>query len=141
MTRIFFYHGAQERIAEAVRLIGKAAMQKKALFVYAPDEAVASTFDRQLWSNPSIGFIPHVRSSSPLADETLVVIGKNPEDSSQNERLFNLSNEVPPAFSRFTNLIEIIDSNEANRSSGRERLRFYRDKGYEIRFFDLAGKS
>ena len=141
LTKVFFYHNAVERLATAAALISKAALQKKSMLVYAPDESVASMLDRLLWTHPPIGFVPHVRAPSPLAAETPVVIADNPETSPQNERLFNLSAEVPPGFSRFTSLIELIDQEEATRRAGRERARFYKDRGYELQFIDLAEKD
>ena len=108
MTQIFFYHNADDRLSAAAALIGKAARQKKPLLVYAPDREIASAIDRQLWTQAPTGFIPHVWSDSPLAAETPVIITGDAESATQNERLFNLSMEVPPGFSRFTSLIEIV---------------------------------
>ena len=67
----------QDRIAAVVALIGKAFLQRKALLVYAPDAEVAGMLDRQLWTHPPTGFIPHVRGDSPLAAETPVLITTN----------------------------------------------------------------
>ncbi len=140
MTQIFFYHNAADRLAAAVALIGKAAQQKKALIVYAPDDEIAHAIDRQLWTQGPTGFIPHVRSTSPLARETPVVIAGELDDAAQNERLFNLSAQIPPGFSRFTSVIEVVGRQEEERQAGRERVRFYKDRGYEIKFIDLAEK-
>jgi DNA polymerase-3 subunit chi len=145
LTQIFFYHNAAERIAAAAALIGKAYSQKKTLLVYAPDAEVAGLLDRHLWMHPPSGFIPHVRSDSPLAAETPVLIADNLDADdlhsfSQNERLFNLSAEIPPGFARFTSVIEVVGQQEAERLAGRERVRFYKDRGYEIKYFDLSEK-
>ena len=140
MTQIFFYHNAGDRLAAAAALIGKAALQKKSLLVYAPDSEVADGLDRQLWTMQPTGFVPHVRASSPLAAETPVVIADNLETLTQDERLFNLSAEVPPGFSRFASLIEVIGLEAEERQAGRERVKFYKDRGYEIKFIDLAEK-
>ncbi len=138
MTQIFFYHNASDRLAAAAALIGKAAMQKKPLLVYAPDGEIASTLDRQLWTQQPTGFVPHVRSNSPLAIETPVVIADTLDLPTQTERLFNLSAEIPPGFSRFNSVIEVIGQEDAERQAGRERVKFYKDRGYAIKFFDLA---
>ena len=140
MTQIFFYHNVADRIAAMATLIGKAFAQKKALLVFAPDGEIASTLDRYLWMHPPTGFIPHVRANSPLAAETPIVITDNVESSPQNERLFNLSAEIPSGFSRFTSVIEVVGRNEDERLAGRERAKFYKDRGYEIKFIDLAEK-
>lgn len=140
MTQIFFYHNAAERIAAAAALIGKAYMQKKSLLVYAPDAEVADLLDRHLWMHPPGGFVPHVRSDSPLAAETPVLIADNLDALPHNERLFNLSAEIPPGFARFTSVIEVVGQQEAERLAGRDRVRFYKDRGYVIKFIDLAEK-
>lgn len=142
-TRVFFYHNAVDRIAASVALIAKAFAQKKAILVYAPEAEVASALDRQLWMQPPIAFIPHVRSDSPLAAETPVLIADQLESPAQHERLerlLNLSSEVPPGFARFISLIEVVGQEEGARLAGRQRAKFYKDHGYEIQYFDLSGK-
>lgn len=141
MTQIFFYHNAPDRIATTAALLGKAYRQGKAVLVYAPEAEVAGTLDRHLWITPPTGFVPHVRGASPLADETPIVITDDPASSTQNERLLNLSNDVPPAFSRFASVIEVVGQGDDERRSARERVKFYKDRGYAIQYFDLAEKS
>jgi DNA polymerase-3 subunit chi len=141
LTRIFFYHNAAHRIATTVALLGKACRQGKAVLVYAPDAEIAEALDRQLWIAPPTGFIPHVRDTSPLAAETPIVITANTATSIQNERLLNLSAEVPPAFSRFTSVIEVVGQDDGEKREAHERARFYKDRGYAIQYFDLAEKS
>ena len=138
MTQIFFYHNAADRVAAAAALIGKAYAQRKALLVYAPDDEVAGALDRQLWMAPPTGFLPHVRSGSPLAGETPVVIADDLAALPHSERLFNLSAEIPPGFSRFASVIEVVGRHQDERLAGRERVKFYKDRGYAISYFDLA---
>jgi len=140
LTQIFFYHNASDRIAAVAALIGKAYTQKKALLVFAPDGELASTLDRHLWMHPPTGFVPHVHADSPLASETPIVITGDLESSAQNERLFNLSADVPTGFSRFTSVIEVVGRADDERLAGRERAKFYKDRGYEVQFIDLAEK-
>ena len=143
MTQIFFYHNAANRIAASAALISKAFLQSKtlvALVVYAPDADVASAIDRHLWMHPPSAFVPHVRSSSPLADQTPVLIADTPDalgTLARNERLFNLSNDVPPGFSRFTSVIEVVGHDADERLASRQRVKFYKDRGYAITYFDL----
>jgi DNA polymerase-3 subunit chi len=141
LTRIFFYHNAADRVAAAVSLLGKACRQGKTVLVYAPEREIAEAIDRQLWIVPPTGFIPHVRDTSPLAAETPIVITTDSAASAQNERLFNLSSEVPPAFSRFDSVIEVVGRDDDGRRAARERAGFYKDRGYAIQYFDLAEKS
>ena len=140
MTQVFFYHNAASRIVAAAALLGKACRQGKAVLVYAPDETLAEALDRQLWVAPPTGFIPHVFAESPLAAETPIVITADTAVTAQNERLLNLSEEVPPAFSRFASVIEVVGRQEDERQSARARVKFYKDRGYAIQYFDLAEK-
>lgn len=141
MTQIFFYHNAADRIAAASALIGKAFLQNKTLVVYAPDAEVAGALDRQLWMVPATGFIPHVRGDSPLAGQTPVLIADRLESvDGLPQRLINLSSEIPPGFSRFASVIEVVGLPDDERLAGRERVKFYKDRGYEIKYFDLSEK-
>ena len=138
MTQVFFYHNTADRIAALAVLIGKAYAQKKPLLVFAPDAQDAQALDRRLWTHPPGGFVPHGHGDSPLAGETPVVITDDIDAQTHNERLFNLSLEVPNGFSRFASVIEVVGNDERERQAGRERVRFYKDRGYAIKFIDLA---
>ena len=67
-----------------------------------------------------------------------MVIANELTAPNQTDRLFNLSFEVPPNFSRFTSVIEVVGQDEAERHAGRERVRFYKDRGYDVQYFDLG---
>ena len=140
MTQVFFYHGAADRIAAACALLGGAYAKKKPMLVYAPDEELAGNLDRLLWTHPALGFVPHCRGSSPVADETPILITDNLEHPPQDERLMNLGRVVPPGFARFQNLIEVVGREEEDRNSARERVKFYKDRGYEVHYFDLSNR-
>ena len=138
MTQIFFYHGAADKIAAACALLGGAYAKNKAMLVFAPDKEVASSIDRMLWTQSALSFIPHCRADSPLASETPILITDSLDTIPQDERLMNLSQDVPPGFSRFQSLIEVVGQADDEREAARTRVRFYKDRGYEVRYFDLS---
>lgn len=138
MTRIFFYHSAADKLSAACDLLGKAAAQNKAVLVYAPEDALVAEIDRFLWVRPATGFVPHCLADSPLVSQTPIVITQTLEKPLQDERLMNLGREVPPNFSHFSSLIEVVGEDEDDRLAGRERVRFYKDRGYEVQFFNLG---
>ena len=138
MTQVFFYHGATDRIAAACALLSGAYAKKKPMLVFAPVKEVANSIDRMLWTHPALGFVPHCRADSPLAAETPIVITDSLETITQDERLMNLDREIPPGFARFQSLIEVVGQDEADRSAARDRVKFYKDGGYEVRYFDLS---
>lgn len=140
MTQVFFYHGAADKIAAACALLSGAYAKKKPMLVYAVDNSVASSVDRMLWTHSALSFVPHCRADSPLAPETPILITDKLDSIPQDERLMNLSQEVPPGFSRFESLIEVVGQEESDRTAARDRVKFYKDRGYEVRYFDLSDR-
>jgi len=139
VTSIDFHHGASDKIQAACRLIGDLHAGGRKVLVYAPDGSVAAQVDRQLWVQPATGFVPHCRIDDALAAETPVVIGSSLEDAAHHDVLVNLDGDLPPAFSRFELLVEIVGTDETDRGPARERFKFYRDRGYAISTHDLKG--
>jgi DNA polymerase-3 subunit chi len=141
VTGIDFYFNAPDRLQVACRLAGKAASQKKRMLIYAPDSEIAAKIDRLLWTWQAIGFVPHCAVHDPLAPDTPVLIGGGDETPPECHVLLNLSPECPPHFERFERLLEIVPADAAERESGRNRFRFYRDRGYRIASHDLAARN
>lgn len=139
MTSIDFYHGASDKVLAACRLIGELHAQGRKVLVYAPAENLAERLDRQLWVQPATGFLPHCRVGAALAAETPVVIGGSLDDAAHHDVLINLDGDLPPAFSRFERLLEIVGTDEADRGPARARFKFYRDRGYALAAHDLKG--
>jgi DNA polymerase-3 subunit chi len=50
----------------------------------------------------------------------------------------NLSQIVPTRFFPFQSLIEVVGQDEDDRARARDRVKFYKDRGYEVRYFDLS---
>ena len=138
MTEVFFYHGAADKVAAACALLGGAYAQKKPMLVFVPEKELASHVDRQLWNQPALSFVPHCRADSPLAAETPVLITDNLDRPAQVERLMNLDRNAPPGFERFQRLIEVVGQDEADRLAARDRVKFYKDSGCAVQYFDLS---
>ena len=140
MTEVFFYHGAADKIAAACALLGGAYAQKKPMLVYAPEKELANSLDRHLWMQPALGFVPHCRADSPLAGETPVLITDNLDQPAQTDRLMNLDHAAPPGFERFQRLIEVVGQDEDDRLAARTRVKFYKDSGCDVQYFDLSNR-
>lgn len=139
MTSIDFYFNAPDAVQVACRLAGKAFAQKTRLVIYAPDAELAGRVDRMLWTTPATGFVPHCAPHDPLAPDTPVLIASGEDAPEPCEVLLNLSRACPPHFARFERLLEVVAADDEARQAGRERYRFYRDRGYAIANHDLAG--
>ena len=138
MTQVFFYHGASDKIAAACALLSGAYAKKKPMLVFASDDEIANNLDRMLWTHSALSFIPHCRADSPLASDTPIQITNSLERPFQLERLMNLSLQLPPDFSRFESLIEVVGQDESDRDAARDRVRQYKEHGCDVRYFDLS---
>lgn len=137
MTEIIFYTFVDNPLDVARRVASKAHGQGKQVMIYAPDTAVADTLDRLMWTTPALGFVPHCRDADPLAAETPVLIGANPDALPMADVMINLHHAQPPAFARFERVVEIIDQTDAGREQGRARYRFYQSRGYALQTHDM----
>lgn len=139
MTRITFLHGASDRFQAAAAWVAHVSAAGTRVLVYAPFERQGEAFSRLLWAQPATGFTPHCHASSLLAKETPVVIAGNLDQPIHDECLLNLSDDIPPGFSRFQHFTEIVSIADSDRLPGRDRFRFYRDRGYPLENRDITG--
>jgi DNA polymerase-3 subunit chi len=138
VTTIDFYFNAEDRFQVACRLAAKAVSQKKRMVIYAPDSVAAGAIDKMLWTWQAIGFLPHCSASDELAAQTPVLIAADAEMPAACGLMLNLAEQAPPHFARFERLFEVVPVDEPGRAAGRDRYRFYLDRGYKIANHDLA---
>jgi DNA polymerase-3 subunit chi len=141
MTTIDFYTHVPDRLEVAARIIAKAHAAHGSVRVLTPDDATTEALDRRLWLVPPTGFLPHCRTDSPLAAQTPIWIGHSLEHEGAATVLVNLHQSPPPFFSRFERLAEIVGTDPADVAAGRERWKFYKERGYELRPHNLSGKD
>jgi DNA polymerase-3 subunit chi len=108
--------------------------------VFAPEAGLAQKIDRMLWTWPATGFVPHCLADDPLAAETPVLIATESESAAACDILLNLAADCPPKFERYERVLEIVSREDEERSMGRARFKFYRDRGFAIASHDLAGE-
>ena len=134
MTRIDFYiskqaaPGTREQLA--CRLAEKAYRLGHDVFIHTPSPADAKRVDELLWTFRDGSFVPHDVGHEP--GPAKVTVGAGDEPAHTPHLLINLAPQVPAYFSRFERVAEFVDGVEENKSSGRERFRFYKDRGYEL---------
>jgi len=142
LTSIDFYFNADDRLAVACRLAGKALQQKKRVLIYAAEPETAQKIDRLLWTSQAVSFLPHCYAHDPLAADTPVLIASgDAQPASACDVLLNLAAGCPPFFERHERVLEIVDREEGQVLAGRARFKFYRDRGYAIRNHDLSAEA
>lgn len=139
MTQISFFHGARDRLQAVAAWLTRSGSEGRQVLVYVPAGERSEQLDRLLWTHPPTGFVPHCRTGDPMAAETPITLAAELDNPPHDNCLLNLSNEIPPGFSRFQQLIEIISVEDEDRIPGRERFRFYRERGYPLENRDISG--
>ncbi|WP_090720888.1 DNA polymerase III subunit chi [Nitrosomonas sp. Nm166] len=139
MTQIFFYSGSSDKLKTACRLCAKAIQQDLRVMVYTPDAALIEQLNELLWTFSPISFIPHcsVHDDEQLVRVTPVILSDQMPSNDRFDVLLNLDRQPPPLFDQFDRLIEIAGISHEDKSTARERYRFYKDAGYEIQHYNL----
>lgn len=149
MTRIDFYVFSNAMpITDGVlpvvcRLCEKAVDIGHRIYIHAPESSVAEALDSLLWSFRQGSFISHERCTENEKWEAplpAVLIGGHGPPDIDLDIMINLDTEVPPFFSRFERVLELVHGDIDTRTCGRARYRFYRDRGYTLKTHDLANE-
>ena len=139
MTEIDFYvlaDAAESRREQvACRLAEKAFGLGHRIYVNARDAQQARALDELLWTFRDGAFLPHALIQDDASAPILVAAGEDPAETP--DLLINLAGETPPFFTRCERVAEIVNDEPAVRDAGRERFRFYRDRGYALRTHKL----
>lgn len=138
MTKVDFYTGSADKLRTACQLSHKAMQHGLRTVISLPDAAGLDALDKLLWQYPDTAFIPHCRCDEVDAEKMPVVLCCDNDKFPHHDMLISLHNECVPFFSRFERVIEIIGTDQTDSRLGRERYKFYRDRGYELRHFDLT---
>jgi DNA polymerase-3 subunit chi len=142
MTEVSFHFNVPDRLLYACRLLRKATRKGAHVVVTAPPDTL-SQLDRTLWTFDPLEFVPHVRvapgaAPSPRLRDTPVWLVERASDAARHDVLLNLGLEPPKGFESFARVIEIVSTDEQERSSGRARWKHYSARGYEIQRHEVA---
>lgn len=132
MTRIDFHSNVPDKLAYACRLVRKARAGDFRVVVLT-DRASLAALDEALWTFSELDFLPHVTAADPLAASTPVILTDSDQaELPHHQILINLSSAAPANFARFERMFEIISSEETDVLAGRERYRYYHQRGYPL---------
>lgn len=121
----------------ACRLTEKVYHMGHKVYLHVESSSHASLLDDLLWTYKAGAFLPHAIFDTTGDETPPILIGHDAEPPEDSHLLINLSTEIPAFFSRFERVAELVDQNDENKKSGRERFRFYRDRGYTLKSHQL----
>lgn len=137
MTRVDFYilqdidSLAAHRFA--ARLAIRALGAGHPVHLHVDDATTGEALDDLLWQYPEQRFVPHEREDTRTGAAPIMIGWSTPPEP--DGLLINLGASVPGFFGRFERVAEIIV--QSRRDTGRERYRFYRDRGYPLFHHEL----
>ncbi|HEU4617900.1 MAG TPA: DNA polymerase III subunit chi [Gammaproteobacteria bacterium] len=155
---------ADARLRVACRIADKAVQLDQRVFVRAASAGEARQLDELLWTFADTSFVPHRivgadadagpagpdgesgrvgavagpgRGPAPGAVEPVLIGIDAASAGAPSDLLINLGGDVPEDFSRFARVAEIVDSDPGRRREGRDRYKYYRDRGCELKTHEL----
>lgn len=141
MTRIDFHSDVPDKVAYACRLVRKARAANCNVVVLTTDGRQLSALDEALWTFSEQDFLPHVAAGDPLAPQTPIILTANDDaELPHRQILINLSDTTPAHFASFERMFEIVSRDDTDKAAGRERYRFYQQRGYPLTHVNVAAK-
>jgi DNA polymerase-3 subunit chi len=144
VTQVDFYilpnDSSEERLRLACRIADKALQQGQQVLINTASPAESAKLDDLLWTFSQGSFIPHrviETATGAKSIEPVLISCGIVADNQDAGVLINLAAAVPEFFSRYQRVAECVDGNEQRRTQGRERFRFYRDKGCELHTHEM----
>jgi DNA polymerase-3 subunit chi len=136
VTRIDFHSNVADRLTYTCRLVRKAWAAQCRIVLLSGDAQQQAALDQALWTFSATDFLPHVAAQHPNAAATPVILTADDQaDLPHHHVLINLSGRTPAHFARFERMFEIISADEEDKIAGRDRYRYYKDRGYPLTHF------
>jgi DNA polymerase-3 subunit chi len=134
------------RLRFTCRLVEKAWRMRNRVRVQFDPGGELTAFDQMLWTFSDKSFVPHRRAGEtdavPSPALPPVVLAETADaDASDGGLVINLALEVPAGFEGFERVAEVVDSEASRRQRGRERFRFYRERGIEPATHEMRSES
>jgi DNA polymerase-3 subunit chi len=143
LTEVAFHFGAQDRLAYTCRLLRKATASGARLVVRCsgPD---CLALDGALWNVSPADFITHCDASAPdgmRSRSSVLLMQADQQLDTHFPILVNLFDDVPAGFELFQRVIEVVSTDEQDRSLARQRWKHYTERGYTITRHDLTTRA
>ncbi len=140
MPQIDFYVTQEKEskfsLRTACRLAEKAFHSGMLVHILTKDLQESEKLDALLWTFKDRSFVPHEVTDSPNPDNPVSI---GPKSSPQKTQfLINISDQLPENILEYQRIAEIIDTQDDSILAGRERYRFYREKGLEPQHHNVS---
>ena len=128
--------GPDAPLHTACRLAEKAFGVCRRVYILAGNPEEAQKLDDLLWTYRQESFIPHAVLCGPPGDELFatapVQITSGQQSLGTCDVLINLSDALPLDVDSCARIVEIVPNSPPAVAAGRDRYRFYRDRGARL---------
>ena len=135
MTYIDFYFNVENKFNKIHEVLEREIFRKRKIFISVNDLNSAEALSNFLYTYSPSSFLPHVIGQQEERASIHIDWDHKPVT---DDFMINLKSEISPSFSRYLKLIEIVSQNEEDKKTARDRLKFYRDRGYQIQLIDAT---
>ena len=119
------------RLKLACRIVEKAYRLGHRVYVRTGNSDDANVLDDLLWTFSQNSFVPHQLSTESNSRESPVVIGEHPPAAEGTDVLISVADDPVSDFTAYPRIVEIVGCEDDEKTSGRNRFRYYREHGVE----------
>lgn len=146
LPKVNFYvlNTTNKREAElfGCKLIEKFYANGLTIYVQTSSQEESKHFDHLLWTFSDTSFLPHKVDTKASPSVAPIQIGFNDEQpQAQLDVLVNFSQSVPAFYESFKTIIEIVMTESTMQQLARDRYRWYREAGCEIKTYKNNGDT
>lgn len=136
MTEVDFYILPEDNqiapLQYAARLIEKALRLNRRIYVHTLNDLQTQQLSQALWQRPN-SFLAHNICSEDQNTNSQILLSHIGNPGKHDDVMVNLAGVIPPFFSRFQRVAEIVPGNPESRTQCRNNYRFYKERGYALR--------
>jgi DNA polymerase-3 subunit chi len=126
------------RFKLACRIIEKAYQLGHRIYVRTSDPDHTNKLDDLLWTFSQNSFIPHQLSSESNSIDSPVVIGENLLATEETDVVISVADDPISNFTAYPRIVDIVGCKDDEKASGRDRFRYYRERGVEPNTHQIA---
>lgn len=138
MTRVDFYILPEDNsispLLYTARLVEKAFRRGHGVYIHTEDAQQTQTLSETLWQRPE-SFLAHNTGSEK--GHQRIHISHLGDPGQHGDVMVNLAGIIPPFFSRFERVAEIVPGKPESRSQCRDNFRYYKERGYALKTHNI----
>lgn len=127
------------RFTLACRIVEKAYRLGHRVYLRTGNTDDTNVLDELLWTFSQNSFVPHQLSTESDSKESPVVIGESPPPAAEGtDVVISVADDPILDFTAYPRIVEIVGYEDAEKESGRNRFRYYREHGVEPNTHQIA---